>query len=396
VVFLWTWIDHPTPVKLGVEVAREQLPPVMRGQLGLLTNQAGVDARLEHDIDTLSSLPGVKLTALFSPEHGLRGDAQAGDHVLSGVDPLTGLPIYSLYGEINTPTTQMLENLDALVIDLQDAGARYWTYIYTMARCIKACAQHHLPVVVLDRPNPIGGLRVEGNIQQPDFLSSIGLYPLPMRHGFTMGELALYFNTIHELHAPLTIVPCLGWQRHMLLCDTGLPYVPGSPNTPTLASLLLYPGTCLFEGTTLSEGRGTTKPFEMIGAPWVNGAAWAKALNALQLPGVLYRPAYFKPTFSKHQGEACSGVQIHIGAPHEVNAVMIGVHMISTLKELHPEHFGWRPPYRPEGRYFIDLLTGADQFRKQIDAGVRAAEILLQWEQQSKAFRAQYSSLLLY
>ncbi|HHT25991.1 MAG TPA: DUF1343 domain-containing protein [Firmicutes bacterium] len=393
---MWPWLEHPKPVQLGIEVARENLPPVMRGQLGLVTNHAGVDSRLQHDIETLSSLPGVQLTALFSPEHGLRGDAQAGDHVQSSVDPQTGLPIYSLYGEINTPTAQMLENLDALIIDLPDAGARYWTYIYTMARCIKACGEHQLPVVVLDRPNPIGGLRVEGNIQQPDFLSSVGLYPLPIRHGFTMGELAAYFNTAYGLHAELTVVPCSGWQRAMLLCDTGLPYVPGSPNTPTLESLLLYPGTCLFEGTTLSEGRGTTKPFEIIGAPWVNGSTWAKALNALHLPGVLFRPAYFKPLFSKHQGKACSGVQIHIGQPHAVEAVMIGVHMIVTLKRLYPEHFDWRPPYRRGGRYFIDLLTGTDQFRRQIDAGVGAEEILTDWEHQSRAFRAKYDALLLY
>lgn len=388
--------DHKPLVRLGIEVAMSDPPPVLQGAIGLLTNHAGVDSQLNSDIDLLASLSEVRLQALFSPEHGLRGEAQAGEHVDTMTDPITGVPVYSLYGSTPKPTAEMLKGLDVFVIDLQDAGARYWTYIYSMARCIQAAGEFGIPVVVLDRPNPIGGMRVEGSIQEEGFLSGVGLYPIPNRHGLTMGELAQHFNRAHEFNADLTVVPCEGWQREMLLWDTGLPYVPGSPNTPTMESLLLYPGTCLFEGTILSEGRGSTKPFEMIGAPWVNPFELAATLNDLGLAGVRFRPAHFVPTFSKYQEELCKGIQVHIYDPHALDAVALGVHMITALRDLYPEDFGWRPPYRAGGHYFIDLLAGSDAFRLAVDKGATARDILASWEPMRRAFQEKHYRELLY
>ncbi len=256
--------EYAPKVRPGIEVAAANPPEALHGAIGILTNHAGVDTQLNSDVDLLAALPGVRLQALFGPEHGLRGEAQAGEHVASTMDPATGVPIHSLYGPNQTPSAEMLEGLDVLVIDLPDSGGRYWTYIYTMARCMRAAAENGVAVIVLDRPNPIGGVRVEGNVQEPGYLSGVGLYPIPNRHGLTMGELARHFNEAHGFGADLHVVRCAGWQRNMMLWDTGLPYVPASPNTPALESLLLFPGTCFIEGTTLSEGRGTTKPFEMM------------------------------------------------------------------------------------------------------------------------------------
>jgi uncharacterized protein YbbC (DUF1343 family) len=383
-------------VRLGIEVAMRDPPAVLQGAVGLVTNHTGVDSQLRSDIELLNSLPGVRLHALFGPEHGLWGEAQAGEPVEASTDPISGAPVYSLYGPVQKPTPDMLAGLSVLVIDLQDAGARYWTYIYTMARCIQAAGERGIPVVVLDRPNPIGGTRMEGNIQEEDFLSGVGLYPLPNRHGLTMGELARHFNATYGFDAELTVVPCEGWRRDMLLWDTGLPYVPGSPNTPTLESLLLYPGTCLFEGTTLSEGRGTTKPFEVIGAPWVNPFALASTLNALGLTGVRFRPTHFVPTFSKHQGELCRGVQVHVTDSYAVDAVGIGVHVITALRRLFPRDLVWRPPLGVGGRYFIDLLSGCDSFRQAVDDGAEAAEILASWGPARQAFQTRCHEALLY
>lgn len=380
----------------GVDVLlSEHLDLITGARIGIVAGPASVTASLTNVIDALHASPNVHITALFGPEHGVRGDAQAGVKVADETDPLLGVPVYSLYGEQRKPTAAMLQDIDVLVVDLFDVGCRYWTYLYTMAYVLQAAAEHGKKVVVLDRPNPIGGDATEGNILDPDYSSFVGLYPIAMRTGLTFGEAARLFNTEFGIGAELHVVPCRGWQRGVWLDEAGLPFVPPSPNTPTLDTLALYPGTCLFEGTNVSEGRGTTRPFELIGAPWINARKWADALNERQLPGVAFRPAYFVPTFSKYQGEHCAGVQIHILDRTRLTPVAVTLHMLHTVRELHPE-FAWRPPYREGGRYFIDLLAGGDDLRHAIDRGEHPDDILARWAQARADYDRQRQRYLLY
>lgn len=388
--------QYPSRVAPGVDVLLAGNLAVLEGaRVGIVAGPASITSSLANVIDALHADSRVRITALFGPEHGVRGDAQAGVKVADETDPLLGVPVYSLYGEHRKPTPAMLENVDVLVLDLFDVGCRYWTYLYTMAYVMQAASDQGKRVVILDRPNPIGGDATEGNILDPAYASFVGLYPVPMRTGLTLGEAARLFNAEFGIGADLHVIPCSGWQRGMWHDETGLPFVPPSPNTPTLDTLALYPGTCLFEGTNLSEGRGTTRPFEFIGAPWIDARRWADALNERQLPGVAFRPAYFAPTFSKFQGEHCAGVQVHIVDRTRLAPVEVALHMLHTVRELHSE-FAWRPPYREGGRHFIDLLAGGAELRLSLDAGEHPNDILKRWAKTREQYDATRERYLLY
>ena len=280
-------------VQVGLDVLLDEPRPILGKTIGLVTNQSAVTEDLRHSVQVLASGRGWKLTTLFGPEHGIWGEAQDMDHVEHSTDPLSGLPVHSLYGDSKEklmPSAQVLKSLDALVIDMQDIGSRYYTFIYTMALCMRAAAPLGVKVIVLDRPNPIDGIHLEGNIREEKYSSFVGMFPLPTRHGMTPGELARYFNARFNLGCDLEVVPMRGWQRRMWWGDTGLTWVIPSPNMPTVFTAAVYPGMCLIEGTNLTEGRGTTHPFEFFGAPWLDPFKLAESLNQLDLPGVIFRP----------------------------------------------------------------------------------------------------------
>lgn len=380
-------------VRTGLEALIEDGLPTLAGKrVGLVANHTAVDQRLRTAIDLLHASSHLRLTALFGPEHGVRGDAQAGVPVENATDQRTGLPVYSLYGRGQTPQPDMLRDLDALVFDIQDVGCRYATYISTLLHVQEAAAEAGLPVVVLDRPNPLGGQRVEGNLVEAGFTSFVGVHPIAIRHGLTVGELARLFATERGWPAP-EVVPMRGWRREQWFDQTGLPWVQPSPNLPTLDAVTLYPGTCLLEGTNVSEGRGTTRPFELLGAPWIDPFALADTLERRGLPGVAFRPTSFMPTFSKHQGEVCGGVQVHLVDRERLRPVELGVHLVRALRTLNPDAFAWR---EGRGTYFLDRLLGSDAPRRALDAGAEAEQVLAGWPQQASAFEERRQSVLLY
>ncbi|HUF92992.1 MAG TPA: DUF1343 domain-containing protein, partial [Candidatus Limnocylindria bacterium] len=300
-------------VLTGLDVLVSRRPALLRGRrFALVAHQASVDARLRHAAALLGDLRGARLAALWAPEHGLWGAAQDHAFVSAARDPSTGMRVASLYGARREPTPAMLRGLDAVVVDLQDIGARYYTFVWTMALVMRACARAGVDVIVLDRPNPLGGAVVEGNVPDPAFASFVGLHPLPARHGLTIGEVARYLAREHALACRLTVVTMRGWRRAMLWEDTEVPWVAPSPNMPTPDTARVYPGGCLIEGTNLSEGRGTTRPFEWVGAPYLDAHAYAERLEAARLPGVRFRPVRFLPTFHKWAGRPCGGVQLHV------------------------------------------------------------------------------------
>ena len=369
-------------VESGLEVLLGRHLPWLRGRrLGLLAHQASVTRDLAHAAQLLNDLRGVRLARLFAPEHGLWGAAQDHAPVASTRDQLTGLEVWSLYGERRAPTPETLAGLDALVVDLQDIGARYYTFVWTLALAMRECARAGVRVIVLDRPNPLGGDRVEGNVPDPAFASFVGLYPLPARHGLTIGELARRFVLEEGIRCDLTVARMRGWRRAMLWEDTGLPWVPPSPNMPTPDTARVYPGGCLIEGTNLSEGRGTTRPFEWIGAPYLDGHRYAEALDATRLPGVRFRPAQFIPTFHKWAGEVCGGVQIHVTDRRRFRPFRTGVAAIAVARRLAPAEFRWKePPYEFEHtRLPIDILFGTDRIRTQIEGGTDLPVIEATW-----------------
>ncbi|MEK4521546.1 DUF1343 domain-containing protein [Psychrobacillus sp. FSL W7-1457] len=352
-------------MKLGVEVFLEDgYKPFMGKSIGLVTNMTGVNQKLTPTIELFVDHPGINLTALYGPEHGIRGDAKEGEGVQSSIDPFTNLPVYSLYGDSRKPTQEMLESVDVIVFDLQDIGSRYFTYIYTMAYVMEACGEQGKQFVVLDRPNPISGDRIEGNLVEEDVRSFVGLLPIPNRHGMTVGELAQLFKYKFGYNCDLTVVPMEGWHRAMYFDDTPVLWVPPSPNTTNIDMNVLYPGTCLIEGTNLSEGRGTTRPFEWIGAPYVDGQRLAKAFNEKKIEGIIARPISFKPTYQKYMNVICSGIQLHIVDRRTLNAWETGLLLIETIAEMYPNDFSFIE--NEQKKYFFDLLAGSKSIRERI------------------------------
>ena len=368
-------------------------------RVGIVCNHASLDRGFLHIVDRLAAADDLTLAAIFGPQHGFRSDVQ--DNMIEtphASDPGRRVPIYSLYSETREPTPEMLKGIDALVVDLQDVGARIYTYIYTMANCMRACARHHVPVIVCDRPNPIGGMDVEGARLVPGFESFVGQFPIPMRHGMTIGELARLFNDVFAIGADLEVVRMEGWRRDMYADQTDLPWVMPSPNMPTLDTAIVYPGTVLFEGLMISEGRGTTRPFELVGAPWIEAERFARDMNALGLTGVHFRPAVFEPTFQKHAKQTCGGSQIHVTARHLFKRVLVGVALAGMFWRANPTKFAWRqPPYEYEhDKMPIDILAGSDALRKQIEAEVPPTEIAASWKGDEEAFRTLREPYLLY
>ena len=386
-------------VQSGLDVLVHHRLGLLRGRrFGLLAHQASVDARLRHAVTLLRDVRGARLAALFAPEHGLWGAAQDHAAIASTRDPATGLRVTSLYGARRIPTPAMLRGLDVLVIDLQDVGSRYYTFQWTMALALKACARAGVRMLVLDRPNPLGGEIVEGNVPDPAFASFVGLYPLPARPGLTLGELARYLNSQHGLGCALDVVTMRGWRRRMLWEDAGLPWVAPSPNMPTPDTARVYPGGCLIEGTNLSEGRGTTRPFEWVGAPWLDAHAFAAALAAEALPGVTFRPARFRPTFHKWAGRLCGGVQIHVTERARFEPFLTGLAVIAVARRLAPRAFRWRPPpYEFEHRRLpIDILLGTDQIRRALTRGTGLRAIERGWQRDLAGWKRRRAAWLQY
>jgi len=388
----------PGVVRLGSDVllASDRL----RGaRVGIVCNHASIDHAFRHILDRLVSTPGARVTAIFGPQHGFRSDVQ--DNMVEtphGEDAARRVPVYSLYSETREPTAEMLRDVDVLVVDLQDVGARIYTFIHTLAHCLRAGRRHGVPIVVCDRPNPIGGVQIEGACLVPGFESFVGQFPIPMRHGMTMGELAALFNDHWGIGASLEIVRMERWRRGMYGDHTGLPWVMPSPNMPTLDTAIVYPGTVLFEGTMLSEGRGTTRPFELVGAPGIDAERFADAMNALELPGVYFRPAVFEPTFQKHAQRTCGGCQIHVLNREDFRPVLTGVALVATFRRFDRGAFQWRqPPYEYEReKRPIDILAGSDVLRRHIEADVPLRDIAAGWREDESAFGQLRKPYLLY
>lgn len=381
---------------LGVEVLLNEQKHLIEGKrVGLITNPTGVDQELNSIVDLLHNDPDVELTALYGPEHGVRGSAQAGEYVEYYIDEKTGLPVYSLYGQTKKPTPEMLENVDVLLFDIQDVGTRFYTYIYTMAYAMEAAKENNIPFIVLDRPNPQGGAKVEGPVLDMKYSSFVGNYAIPLRHGMTVGELAKLFNEEYGIGADLTVVEMNGWKRNMYYDDTNLPFVMPSPNMPTLETALVYPGAALIEGTNVSEGRGTTKPFELIGAPFINADDLSAHLNSLKLPGVTFRAASFTPFFSKHSGKLSHGIQIHITNRNSFKPVETGLHIVKAIHDMYPEDFQFRAE-NSAGISFFDNLMGNGWVREAIEEGKSVEEISHQWQEELDQFNQTRKQYLLY
>jgi uncharacterized protein YbbC (DUF1343 family) len=387
-------------IRPGIEVLLNKRADLVRGaRIGIVVHPASILPDLRHTADALFDFGRTRLVSLFGPQHGARGEKQ--DNMIESEfyrDPDTALPVYSLYGATRRPTGDMLRDLDVLLFDLQDVGTRVYTFIYTMAYCMQACASIGRPMIVLDRPNPINGRQLEGNLLDPEYRSFVGLYPIPMRHGLTTGELALLFNSEFGVNCDLTVVEMEGWRRDFWYDQTRLPWVQPSPNLPTLDSAMVYPGMVLVEGTCLSEGRGTTRPFELVGAPFIHSRSYAERLNALDLPGVWFRPVYFEPTFQKWAGETCGGVQIHVKDREAYEPYLTGIAVISVARDLYPESFKWRdPPYEYETKKMpIEILCGGTDIPNRIEHRVHLDDIRRSWQKDIAGFLRQREPYLLY
>ena len=386
--------DGPVP---GIEVLLQEQADGLRGKrIGLVSNMTGVDRQLRSDVDLLAARKDFRLVALFGPEHGVRGDAQAGAHVASSRDAATGLPVHSLYGEHREPSAEMLRGIDLLLFDIQDVGARFYTYPYTLANVLRAAKKQGIPVWVLDRPNPLGGEQVEGPVLEPAFASFVGQFPIPVRHGMTLGELARLFNEEFAIGAQLQVVPMRGWRRSDAEPGGAMPWVPPSPNMPTRDTALVYPGMALLEGTNVSEGRGTTRPFETIGAPFVDAQELAARLNALQLPGVRFRPTWFTPGFSKHAGVLCGGVQLHVSDRDAFQPFRTGLAVVKTLHDLYPRQFRFQSNAPGAAADFFDKLAGNAWIREGIERGESLDALQARWQPALEQFRHQRERYLLY
>jgi uncharacterized protein YbbC (DUF1343 family) len=389
----------PPLVRTGLtELLSGARPDLQRAKLGLIAHPASVNPELTFTRDVLRG-GGFDLRALFGPQHGMRGEKQ--DNMIesaSFTDPRLDIPAYSLYGEVRRPSPEMLDGLDALLFDLQDVGVRVYTFVWTMTLAMESCREAGVKFVVLDRPNPINGITREGSVLQSGFESFVGLHPVPLRHGLTAGEIARLANEEFGIDCELDVVPCTGWTRAQWYDDTGLPYVLPSPNLPTLDSCTVYPGMVLLEGTNLSEGRGTTRPFELFGAPFLDPYELTMRLDRMSLPGVRFRPCHFEPTFQKHAEEFCGGAQLHVFDRQAFRPVETAVAILYTIRQLAPSEFAWRlPPYEYEKEKMpIDILWGSDALRVAIDAGVSPEEITQQASAEISDFEDLVEPFLLY
>ncbi len=378
-------------VRPGLEVFLADVPTQLRGKrVGLIANHAAVDRSRRLAIDLIAAHRDLKLVALFAAEHGIRGDAEAGAKIADGRDPKTGVPIVSLYlAEDRGPTPQMLEHVDVLLYDLPEVGGRTWTYVSTMALSMQAAAQKKIPFVVLDRPNPIGGEIVEGGLLDPRFKSFVGMYPIPARHGMTVGELATFFNRQFGIGVELIVARVENWGRSQWFVDAGLPWVNPSPNLRSPAALNHYPGSVYFEGTNLTEGRGTERPFEQIGAPWLDAPAVAKVMNAMELPGIRFEPISMavSATAAKYPGQTIPAIRFVITDRQAYRPVRTSLLLIDAIRRRHPREFSWGKS--------IDRLTGSDKVRRAVEGG-RLPSLLEEWDREAAAFRESRTPFLLY
>jgi uncharacterized protein YbbC (DUF1343 family) len=387
-------------VQTGLARLASEGSPFLAGRrVGLLCNPTTVDGELCHAIDLLA--PQLTLAALFGPEHGVRGDAQDMISVDTARDARTNLPVHSLYGSTEaslSPTPAMLDDIDVLVYDIQDVGARYYTFVWTMVLAMRACAKAGKAFVVLDRPNPIDGMHVEGGAIAPGYDSFVGLVSCPNRHGLTAGEIARWRHKVEKLDVELMVIGMRGYRRDMRFDHTGLPWVMPSPNMPTPDTALVYPGMCLVEGTELSEGRGTTRPFELAGAPHLDGYALADSLASMQLPGVRFRPVVFTPTFHKHAGVACGGIQIHVTNADAFRPYRTGVAFLKACRDQDPAKFRWRErAYEFVDKIpAVDLLAGSAALREGIEAGASLDDLAARWPAAEGAFSDERAEYLLY
>ena len=378
-----------SPVQLGLDRLMED-PALLRDKrVAVISNATSIDSRFRHVVDLFHAHPDIHLAAILAPEHGFRGAMQAGVNVQGELDSVTGVPIFSLYGETRRPTSAMLQGIDVVVFDIQDIGTRFYTYISTLLYAMQAAQEHGKAFMVLDRPNPLGGVRVEGPVLEPTFESFIGPDTIPLRHGMTVGELARLMN--RSIGVDLHVVPMNGWRRDMLFADTGLPtWVMPSPNMPTLDTALVYPGTGLLEGTNLSEGRGTTRPFELLGAPFIEPNTFAARLNARALPGVVFRPVVFQPTFSKYAGQNIGGVQLHVLDAATFDPVTTGLEILASARDLYPNQFAIDRPQH------FDLLAGNSWIREALMRGDGVPNIVTRWQNDLEQFRHVRQEYLIY
>ncbi len=386
-----TQVAPGADVRPGLEVFLSAVPPALKGKrVGLITNHSAIDRARNSAIDLIARHPDLKLTALLAPEHGIRGDVQDGVTIADDTDPKTGVPIHSLYlSEDRGPTPAMLKDVDVLVYDLQEVGGRTWTYVSTMALAMQAAVKKNIPFVVLDRPNPIGGEIVEGALLDPAFKSFVGMYPIPARHGLTVGELATLFNREQGIGAELIVIRAANWRRSQWFDQTGLPWVNPSPNLRSFAALQSYTGSVYFEGTNLTEGRGTERPFEQIGASWLDAPEVVRIMNGLRLPGIRFEAITMvvEPTAAKFKGQTIPGIRFAVTDRQAYRPVRTALLLIDEIRRKHPREFAWSRT--------IDRLTGSDKVRLAVEAG-RLPQLLVEWDREAAAFLEFRQPFLLY
>ena len=387
-----------TSIRIGLDLFEKNWPKKLRdSRVGLLVHPASVNKKLNHAVNLFIKSKKFKLKALFGPQHGIRGETQDNMIEWEGfLDTHTGLPVFSLYGYTRKPESAMLKDVDVMVIDIQDTGSRYYTFIWTMELCMQACMEMNKSIVILDRPNPLGGHIAEGPVLEMAYASFVGQRPLPIRHSMTIGEIGNYLQNEFYPSLDFYVIPMQGWKRKLWFDETCMPWIMPSPNMPTLDTATVYPGMCLLEGTNLSEGRGTTRPFEISGAPFIEPDILVKHLKEFRLAGAVFRPMYFQPTFQKHAGKLCGGAQIHVTNREKFKPFKIGVAILKAIYDLYPEHFAWKqPPYEYEiEKMPIDILAGTDRLRKDIEKGETLTRMEEWWQEQcsqfDKNFRKRY------
>jgi len=390
----------PGGTSIGLDRVNALWPRDLRdARVGLVVHPASINCKLLHAASLFYDAKKFNLTALFGPQHGIFGETQDNMIEWEGFrDPVMRMPVYSLYGKARKPKPEMLENIDVLIIDLQDIGARYYTFIWTLELCMQACGEAGKTLMVLDRPNPINGMTMEGPVLDPAFASFVGLRSLPVRHGLTIGEIGLYFQDTFHPDLDYRVMPLKGWKRKMWFDRTGLFWVMPSPNMPSLETAIVYPGMCLLEGTNISEGRGTTRPFEIFGAPFIHAETITNVLKEFRLPGVKFRPLAFKPTFQKYVNTLCHGIQLHVTDRERFKPFKTGVAILKAIHNTYPRDFSWnQPPYEyEEVNLPIDVLAGTDQLRKDIESWKDLDEMEQWWKEENREFEKTRKNYLLY